>query len=106
MTKPMWPASGEKARHHGRLDVIYEKGEIPGQYGLARRCKDGTLEFLCEHSFSISWEKDMSMVKKNPYPVSTPNPNDEFCVNFRKKSSPVKIGKRISKYNFEIKEKT
>lgn len=106
MTKPMWPASGQDAIHHQRLDLRYEPGETQARYGVARRMPDGSLEFYCEHSFTMSWEKDIAFVKMNPYPIHKLRPKgDYFIINFAKKTSPVILGKKVSKYNRTVSMK-
>lgn len=104
MTTPMWPASGKDAEHHGRLDIRYEKGETPAQYGIARRDANGRLEFLCEHSWSMSWETNIAGVSVNPRRLEDLN-DDCFIINFRKDSSPVTLGPKSSKYNYVIRYK-
>jgi len=75
---------------HGRPEKVYEPGETPSRYGVARQLENGTYEFISEYG---NWRTDYAFTWRSPpdhYLVTRGkiSPKGAFIVNFNKPSAP------------------
>lgn len=77
--------SGKRVHERWRTRV-YEKGETPARYGIARQREDGLYEFLSDYG---NWG-DRACVWVDPpeHYIEDRYAEGAFIVNFRKKNAP------------------